>query len=76
MCMPRDRLQHWLGGLSNSNAQGEYYLTDCPGILKQEGKPVEAAAVSALEPEPSMFTAVVEGGARCESGYSCRLLLL
>jgi bifunctional UDP-N-acetylglucosamine pyrophosphorylase/glucosamine-1-phosphate N-acetyltransferase/UDP-N-acetylglucosamine pyrophosphorylase len=27
------------------NAQGEYYLTDCPGILRAEGKLVEALAV-------------------------------
>jgi len=28
MCLPRARLQDWLSGLSNQNAQGEYYLTD------------------------------------------------
>jgi UDP-N-acetylglucosamine diphosphorylase/glucosamine-1-phosphate N-acetyltransferase len=35
-------LWHALDCVRNDNAQGEYYLTDCPGILKQEGKPVRA----------------------------------
>jgi bifunctional UDP-N-acetylglucosamine pyrophosphorylase / glucosamine-1-phosphate N-acetyltransferase len=34
-----------LDGLKNDNRQGEYYLTDCPGILKREGKLVEALPV-------------------------------
>jgi bifunctional UDP-N-acetylglucosamine pyrophosphorylase / glucosamine-1-phosphate N-acetyltransferase len=28
-----------------SNAQSEYYLTDCPGVLKEAGRPVRARAV-------------------------------
>ncbi len=28
MVLPTARLAGWLGALSNSNAQGEYYLTD------------------------------------------------
>lgn len=28
--------------LNTENAQGEYYLTDCPGILKEAGQPVDA----------------------------------
>jgi bifunctional UDP-N-acetylglucosamine pyrophosphorylase/glucosamine-1-phosphate N-acetyltransferase/UDP-N-acetylglucosamine pyrophosphorylase len=35
-------LWHALERVRNDNAQGEYYLTDCPGILKQEGKDVRA----------------------------------
>jgi len=31
--------------LSNDNAQGEYYLTDCPGILKDLGHRVDALPV-------------------------------
>lgn len=31
------------------NAQGEYYLTDCPEILLREGKPVMAACVMEIE---------------------------
>lgn len=34
-----------LGRLTNDNSQGEYYVTDCPGILKQNGKTVDAAPV-------------------------------
>ena len=28
-----------------ANAQAEYYLTDCPGVLKQAGRPVDALAL-------------------------------
>lgn len=35
-------LWHALDKVRNNNAQGEYYLTDCPGILRQEGKDVRA----------------------------------
>jgi bifunctional UDP-N-acetylglucosamine pyrophosphorylase/glucosamine-1-phosphate N-acetyltransferase/UDP-N-acetylglucosamine pyrophosphorylase len=31
--------------LKNDNDQGEYYLTDCPGILRSEGKLVEALPI-------------------------------
>lgn len=34
-----------LSQLSNDNAQGEYYLTDCPAILKAAGKKIMAAPV-------------------------------
>jgi bifunctional UDP-N-acetylglucosamine pyrophosphorylase/glucosamine-1-phosphate N-acetyltransferase/UDP-N-acetylglucosamine pyrophosphorylase len=34
-----------LGKLDRRNAQGEYYITDCPGILRAQGKRVEALAV-------------------------------
>lgn len=34
-----------LGRLTADNAQGEYYLTDCPGVLQQAGRPVVAANV-------------------------------
>jgi len=34
-----------LSRLENSNAQGEYYLTDCPGILLEAGKEVRALDV-------------------------------
>ena len=33
-----------LAGLGNANASGEYYLTDCPGLLLQEGSVVDAVA--------------------------------
>jgi len=38
-------LLHALDKLDNQNQQGEYYITDCPGILKREGKDVQALAV-------------------------------
>jgi bifunctional UDP-N-acetylglucosamine pyrophosphorylase/glucosamine-1-phosphate N-acetyltransferase/UDP-N-acetylglucosamine pyrophosphorylase len=38
-------LLHALNQLQPNNKQGEYYLTDCPGILRREGKRVEALPV-------------------------------
>lgn len=38
-------LLYALDHLKNDNRQGEYYLTDCPGILKAQGKRVEALPV-------------------------------
>ena len=37
MCVPREHLAEWLGGLSNSNAQGEYYLTDVLAMAVADG---------------------------------------
>jgi bifunctional UDP-N-acetylglucosamine pyrophosphorylase/glucosamine-1-phosphate N-acetyltransferase/UDP-N-acetylglucosamine pyrophosphorylase len=37
-----------LGQLRNDNRQGEYYITDCPGILRAQGADVQALPV--LEP--------------------------
>lgn len=34
-----------LDALTNDNQQGEYYITDCPGILRQQGKDVRALPV-------------------------------
>jgi bifunctional UDP-N-acetylglucosamine pyrophosphorylase/glucosamine-1-phosphate N-acetyltransferase/UDP-N-acetylglucosamine pyrophosphorylase len=34
-----------LGQLSNSNAQREFYLTDCPEILRKQGSRVDALPV-------------------------------
>ncbi|MDJ0739907.1 MAG: bifunctional UDP-N-acetylglucosamine diphosphorylase/glucosamine-1-phosphate N-acetyltransferase GlmU [Gammaproteobacteria bacterium] len=51
LCAPRERLAGWLGGLSNSNAQGEYYLTDVIGMAVADGFDIQvrqpAAAVEA-----------------------------
>lgn len=38
-------LLHALDRLRNDNRQQEFYLTDCPGILKAEGKRVEALPI-------------------------------
>jgi bifunctional UDP-N-acetylglucosamine pyrophosphorylase/glucosamine-1-phosphate N-acetyltransferase/UDP-N-acetylglucosamine pyrophosphorylase len=34
-----------LGQLSNENAQGEFYLTDCPEILRRDGRNVDALPI-------------------------------
>jgi bifunctional UDP-N-acetylglucosamine pyrophosphorylase/glucosamine-1-phosphate N-acetyltransferase/UDP-N-acetylglucosamine pyrophosphorylase len=41
-----------LSRLDNSNASGEYYLTDCPGILLGDGRLVEALAC--LDPSETL----------------------
>lgn len=38
-------LLHALDQLTDENRQREYYITDCPGILKREGKEVRALPV-------------------------------
>jgi bifunctional UDP-N-acetylglucosamine pyrophosphorylase/glucosamine-1-phosphate N-acetyltransferase len=40
---PTARLRHWLAGLSNANAQGEYYLTDVVAAARAEDLPVVAS---------------------------------
>ena len=37
-------LLHALSQLNNANAAGEYYITDCPGMLLAEGRVVDAVA--------------------------------
>ncbi|PQJ58011.1 UDP-N-acetylglucosamine diphosphorylase/glucosamine-1-phosphate N-acetyltransferase [Vibrio chagasii] len=45
-------LKRWLSGLSNDNAQGEYYLTDVIAAAHDEGRAVEAVhPVSPIEVE-------------------------
>jgi bifunctional UDP-N-acetylglucosamine pyrophosphorylase / glucosamine-1-phosphate N-acetyltransferase len=43
MAIPTARLAGWLAGLSNDNAQGEYYLTDVVAAAVAEGVPVNTA---------------------------------
>jgi len=43
MAIPSRRLAGWLAKLSNSNAQGEYYLTDIVAQAVADGVPVSAA---------------------------------
>lgn len=38
-------LRRALEQLTANNVQGEYYLTDCPGVLKSAGEPVDALCV-------------------------------
>jgi bifunctional UDP-N-acetylglucosamine pyrophosphorylase/glucosamine-1-phosphate N-acetyltransferase len=40
-----DALLRSLKQLTSHNAQGEYYLTDCPGVLKADGQRVDALCV-------------------------------
>jgi bifunctional N-acetylglucosamine-1-phosphate-uridyltransferase/glucosamine-1-phosphate-acetyltransferase GlmU-like protein len=40
-----DALLAALGRLTANNVQGEYYLTDCPGVLKEAGETVDALCV-------------------------------
>ncbi|MEX0614051.1 MAG: NTP transferase domain-containing protein [Pirellulales bacterium] len=40
-----DALLAALGRLTANNVQGEYYLTDCPGVLKAAGEAVDALCV-------------------------------
>lgn len=58
-------LLHSLGKVRTDNAQGEYYITDCPGILKSEGKDVRALAV--LQPCESLSVNTVEDLAAVET---------
>ena len=51
-------LLHALDRLDNKNAQGEYYLTDCPGILLAEKKSVRALDV--LQPCESLSINTME----------------
>jgi len=52
MFMPRAQLQGWLSGLSNSNSQGEYYLTDVLSMAVADGFDIQVCQPeSALEAE-------------------------
>lgn len=58
-------LLHALSHLQPNNTQGEYYITDCPGILKGEGKRVAALAV--LQPVEALSINTVEDLAAVEA---------
>ncbi|SEP56583.1 MULTISPECIES: bifunctional UDP-N-acetylglucosamine diphosphorylase/glucosamine-1-phosphate N-acetyltransferase GlmU [Pseudomonas] len=49
LAVPGERLGEWLGRLSNSNAQGEYYLTDVIAMAVSDGLRVATA-----EPDDAM----------------------
>ena len=69
------RLNWALGQLKDENAQREYYLTDCPRILKAAGDAIDAAAVLRPCESRSVNTPeeleVVEGEMR-RMGYPCK----
>lgn len=48
MVVPAGRLRHWLSGLSNQNAQGEYYLTDIVARAVADDVEVVSAQPDAL----------------------------
>ena len=41
LAVSRERLEAWLAGLGNDNAQGEYYLTDVVAAACRDGVPIE-----------------------------------
>lgn len=49
LAMPGARMAEWMGRLSNSNAQGEYYLTDVIAMAVADG-----LAVATAQPEDAM----------------------
>jgi len=63
-----------LDELKNTNRQQEYYITDCPGILKARGAKVEALPVlkpcEALSVNTAEELALVEAEMR-RMGYTC-----
>jgi bifunctional UDP-N-acetylglucosamine pyrophosphorylase/glucosamine-1-phosphate N-acetyltransferase/UDP-N-acetylglucosamine pyrophosphorylase len=67
------QLLHALDRVRNTNAQGEYYITDVPGILRAEGRVVRALAVlqpcEALSINNRQDLAAVEGVMK-QMGYS------
>jgi bifunctional UDP-N-acetylglucosamine pyrophosphorylase/glucosamine-1-phosphate N-acetyltransferase/UDP-N-acetylglucosamine pyrophosphorylase len=67
-------LLHALDQLDNQNQQQEYYITDCPGILKNEGKDVQALPV--LKPCEGLSINTIEELASVSNemrrmGYPC-----
>lgn len=70
----QSRLVWALDRLGNNNAQGEYYLTDCPALLLNQGDPVDALA--ALKDCESLSINTIDELARVEDkmkeiGYRC-----
>jgi len=70
----RDGLLEALAYLKNDNAQSEYYLTDCPAWLLQQGRRVEAVSVlrdcEALSINTVDELGLVEAKMK-EMGYAC-----
>ena len=58
-------LMEALDALTTDNAQGEYYLTDCPGVLLERGADVRALA--ALQPCEALSVNTVEDLAAVEA---------
>lgn len=65
-----DDLLRALSRLGNANASGEYYLTDCPGILLAEGLPVDA--VACLDPSETLSVNTPEQLAEVAAALAAR----
>jgi bifunctional UDP-N-acetylglucosamine pyrophosphorylase/glucosamine-1-phosphate N-acetyltransferase/UDP-N-acetylglucosamine pyrophosphorylase len=71
----RSSLLWALEQLKNTNSQAEYYLTDCPEILLQSGKNVDARAV--LQPCEALSINTIDElkmveAKMTEMGYPCK----
>jgi bifunctional UDP-N-acetylglucosamine pyrophosphorylase/glucosamine-1-phosphate N-acetyltransferase len=51
-CFDNQKLLKALAQVTNDNAQGEYYVTDCVGILREAGEKI--AAFEAVDPDETM----------------------
>jgi len=49
MCAQATHLKDWLSRLTNSNVQGEYYLTDCIALAADDGVSVVAGQAGTVE---------------------------
>lgn len=65
-----DDLLRSLSRLGNANASGEYYLTDCPGILLAEGLPVDA--IACLDPSETLSVNTPEQLAEVAAALAAR----
>ncbi|MGP1309299.1 MAG: NTP transferase domain-containing protein [Phycisphaerales bacterium] len=70
-CFDAPKLVERLPRLSNANAKGEYYLTDIPGMLRDEGAVVEV--VDAMPPEDVLSINTPEQLAEVDSILRARL---
>jgi bifunctional UDP-N-acetylglucosamine pyrophosphorylase / glucosamine-1-phosphate N-acetyltransferase len=48
MAAPTAAFRRWLASIGNSNASGEYYLTDVVGLAAQEGVPIEVTRAGSM----------------------------
>lgn len=51
-CIDSRRIERWLGNLNNTNAQGEYYITDLPEIAARDG--IKTRVCVTLNPQEVM----------------------
>ncbi len=65
-----DDLLRSLSRLGNANASGEYYLTDCPGILLSEGLAVDA--IACLDPSETLSVNTPEQLAEVAAALAAR----